>query len=137
MELVLNLLFDLGGRLRQSQPNHDHRRSRRWANCAVLGCAHERRSIRLRHQHRERKRLWIQVGFNGTLQLLNADGQTGNTGTGSTPLDAAISNDSRFLYVLTPGTGNIQGFSVSLDGSLTPLSQATGVPSSASGLIAR
>lgn len=78
-----------------------------------------------------------RVGFNGSLQLLSADGQTGNTGTGSTPLDAAISNDSRFLYVLTPGTGNIQGFSVSLDGSLTPLSQATGVPSSASGLIAR
>ena len=78
-----------------------------------------------------------RVGFNGTLQLLSASGQTGNTGTGSTPLDAAISNDSRFLYVLTPGTGNIQGFSVSLDGSLSPLSQATGVPSSASGLIAR
>ena len=78
-----------------------------------------------------------RVGFNGTLRLLSASGQTGNTGTGSTPLDAAISNDSRFLYVLTPGTGNIQGFSVSLDGSLTPLSQATGIPSSASGLIAR
>jgi len=78
-----------------------------------------------------------RVGFNGTLQLLSAGGQTGNTGTGSTPLDAAMSNDSRFLYVLTPGTANIQGFSVSLDGSLTPLSQATGVPSSASGLIAR
>ncbi len=78
-----------------------------------------------------------RVGFNGTLQLLSASGQTGNTGTGSTPLDAAISNDSRFLYVLTPGTGNIQGFSVSLDGSLSPLSQATGIPSSASGLVAR
>jgi len=78
-----------------------------------------------------------RVEFNGVLRLLNADGQTANTGTGSTPLDAAISNDARFLYVLTPGTGNIQGFSVSLDGSLTPLSQATGVPSSASGLIAR
>ena len=37
-----------------------------------------------------------RVGFNGTLQLLSASGQTGNTGTGSTPLDAAISNDSRF-----------------------------------------
>src|SRR6266849_5798947 len=78
-----------------------------------------------------------RVGFNGTLQLLSTSGQTGNTGTGSTPLDAAVSNDSRFLYVLTPGTGNIQGFSVSLDGSLSPLSQATGVPSSASGLVAR
>ncbi len=78
-----------------------------------------------------------RVGFNGALQLLNADGLTANTGTGSTPLDAAISNDARFLYVLTPGTGNIQGFAITPDGSLTPLSQAPGIPSSASGLIAR
>lgn len=78
-----------------------------------------------------------RVGFNGALRLLNAGGQTASTGSGSTPLDAAISNDARFLYVLTPGTSNIQGFAISLDGSLTPLSQATGVPSCASGLIAR
>jgi 6-phosphogluconolactonase (cycloisomerase 2 family) len=77
------------------------------------------------------------VAFRGALHLLNADGQTANTGSGSTPLDAAISNDSRFLYVLTPGTSNIQGFNISLDGSLTPLSQATSIPSSASGLVAR
>ena len=76
------------------------------------------------------------VGFNGKLQLLN-NGQTASTGTGSTPLDAAISNDARYLYVLTPGTGNIQGFFIALDGSLTPLTQSSGIPSSASGLIAR
>jgi len=78
-----------------------------------------------------------RVGFNGALKLLNADGLTADTGPGSIPLDAAISNDARFLFVLTPGTGNIQGFAIALDGSLTPLSQATGIPSSASGLIAR
>ena len=77
------------------------------------------------------------VGFHGRLHLLNADGLAASTGTGSTPLDAAISNDARYLYVLTPGTSNIQGFFIALDGSLTPLSQATGIPSSASGLIAR
>ena len=77
------------------------------------------------------------VGFSGALRLLNGDGITANTGPGSTPLDAAISNDNRFLYVLTPGTGNIQGFVISLDGSLTPLSQASGIPASASGLTAR
>jgi hypothetical protein len=69
--------------------------------------------------------------------LLNADGITANTGSGSTPLDAAISNDNRFLFVLTPGTGNVQGFVISVDGSLTPLSQAAGIPASASGLVAR
>lgn len=77
------------------------------------------------------------VAFSGSLRLLNADGQTANTGTGSTPLDAAFSDDSRFLYVLTPGTSNIQGFVISPDGSLTPVSQAIGIPSSASGLVAR
>jgi len=61
------------------------------------------------------------------LKLLNADGLTADTGPGSIPLDAAISNDVRFLFVLTPGTGNIQGFAIALDGSLTPLSQATGI----------
>ena len=76
------------------------------------------------------------VAFNGALRLLNADGQTANTGSGSTPLDAAISNDNRFLYVLTPGTSNIQGFVISPDGSLTPLTKGTGVSASASGLAA-
>jgi len=78
-----------------------------------------------------------RVGFNGALRLLNADGQTANTGSGSTPLDAAITNAARFLYVLTPGTSNIQGFAISSDGALTPLSQAPGIPSSASGLVVR
>jgi 6-phosphogluconolactonase len=78
-----------------------------------------------------------KIGFNGVLQLLNASGVTASTGAGSTPLDAAFSNDGRFLYVLTPGTNNIQGFSLRSDGSLTPLTQVTGSPSSASGLVAR
>jgi 6-phosphogluconolactonase (cycloisomerase 2 family) len=78
-----------------------------------------------------------EAGFGGGLRLLNADGVAADTGLGSTPLDAAISNDNRFLYVLTPGTGNIQGFFVSLDGSLSPLTQATGIPASAGGVIAR
>jgi 6-phosphogluconolactonase (cycloisomerase 2 family) len=78
-----------------------------------------------------------KIGFNGGLQLLNASGVTASTGTGSTPLDAAFSNDGRFLYVLTPGTNNIQGFSLGSDGSLTPLTQVAGSPPSASGLAAR
>ena len=78
-----------------------------------------------------------RVGFGGGLDLLNVDGITANTGSGSTPLDGATSNNNRFLYVLTPGTSNIQGFVISLDGSLSPLTQVTGVPASASGLVAR
>ena len=77
------------------------------------------------------------VGSDGTVTLLNVDGVTANTGTGSIPLDAAISKGSRFLYVLTPGSSNIQGFAIGENGSLTPLTQATGVPTSSSGLVAR
>ena len=77
------------------------------------------------------------VGFSGALRLLNGDGITANTGSGSTPLDAAMSNDNRFLYILTPGSSNIQGFTISPDGILSPLTEATGIPASASGLAAR
>ncbi|MFZ3343247.1 MAG: beta-propeller fold lactonase family protein [Terriglobales bacterium] len=77
------------------------------------------------------------AAFSGVLRLLNANGQTASTGSGSGPLDAAISNDNRFLYVLTPGTANLQGFTIAADGSLTFVSQATGIPSSAGGLVAR
>jgi 6-phosphogluconolactonase (cycloisomerase 2 family) len=75
------------------------------------------------------------VSFDGALGLLNS--VAANTGSGSSPVDEAISNDSRYLYVLTPGSGKIQGFVISLDGSLSPLSLAIGVPSHASGLVAR
>lgn len=77
------------------------------------------------------------VGFSGGLTLLNADGVTARTGSTSGPVDAAISNDSRYLYVLTPGTTNIQGFFIALDGSLSPLTERSGVPTYATGLVAR
>lgn len=77
------------------------------------------------------------VEFGGRLRLLTSGGQTAFTGDGSKPLDASISNDGRYLYVLAPGTGNIQGFFLGIAGSLSPLTHSTGVPASASGLIAR
>ncbi len=60
-----------------------------------------------------------------------------NTGSGSGPLDAAISNDKRYLYFLTPGTSNIQGFAVDIDGSLSPVNSVSNIPASAAGLVAR
>lgn len=77
------------------------------------------------------------IGFDGSVHLLNENGQTAVTGNGSIPIDAALSNDSRFLFVLTPGSQNIQGFGVTPDGSLVPVSQASGIPTSANGLVAR
>lgn len=41
------------------------------------------------------------------------------------PVDAALSRNSRFLYVLSEADGSISGFKVGLDGSLTPLTPPT------------
>lgn len=74
----------------------------------------------------------------GTLSLLDDDGIAGDTGAGSTPLDAALTINSRFLYVLSSDTGRIDAFRVNGgDGSLTKLTGIDGLPVSANGLAAR
>lgn len=77
------------------------------------------------------------VGYAGQLQLLNSNGITANLGAGSAPIDLAVSNDSRFLYVLGPGTGVIGGFGIGINGSLAQGGQLQGLPASASGLAVR
>ena len=76
------------------------------------------------------------VGRDGSLRLLDADGRTGVTGPGSTPIDAALDRSSRFLYVLESGTHEIGVFEVNRDGSLDPLAGVGGLPASAVGLAA-
>jgi 6-phosphogluconolactonase (cycloisomerase 2 family) len=61
------------------------------------------------------------VASNGSLSLLDADGITGNTGAGSTPLDLDTSRDGKYVYVLEAGTGTIGAFAVRPDGGLTEL----------------
>jgi 6-phosphogluconolactonase (cycloisomerase 2 family) len=71
-----------------------------------------------------------------SLDILNSDGKTGNTGT--TPIDAAVSRNSRFLYALTVGSRAISAFAVRQnDGSLSPVGGATGLPAGAVGLAAQ
>jgi 6-phosphogluconolactonase len=72
----------------------------------------------------------------GTLTLLDADGVTADTGAGSMPIDADTVGD-HLLYVLTPGVGQVQGFQIGRDGSLTPVASAGGLPASAAGLLAK
>lgn len=73
----------------------------------------------------------------GNIELLNADGVTGDTGgTDSTPIDMALSNNSRFLYVLNTGTDTILSYSIQADGSLDAMSTIS-VPASSVGLIAK
>jgi 6-phosphogluconolactonase (cycloisomerase 2 family) len=55
----------------------------------------------------------------------------------SAPLDAALSNNSKFLYVLNSGTESITALSVSNDGSLHFLQDVAGLPDGSAGLAAK
>ena len=70
---------------------------------------------------------------NGELSLLG-NGITAKTGPA--PLDIAFTRDSRYLYNVSGG-GALIGFQVQSDGSLTPLTQVTTVPTTSRGLVAR
>lgn len=71
-----------------------------------------------------------------SLTVLDADGKTGNTGT--TAIDVALSRNSQFLYTLTADSHGISAFSVRQDdGSLTPVSGASGLPVGTIGLAAK
>lgn len=78
-----------------------------------------------------------RVDRNGKLSLLNADGLTAVIGAGTGPTDAALSRDSKFLYVLNRVIGTISAWRVEPNGSLTPITGASGIATSATGLVAR
>jgi 6-phosphogluconolactonase (cycloisomerase 2 family) len=77
------------------------------------------------------------VAANGALTLLDADGATGVTGASSSPTDAAVSNNSRYLYVLASGSHEVRAFVVAADGSLSPVNGAAGLPAGSVGIAAR
>jgi 6-phosphogluconolactonase len=77
------------------------------------------------------------IDFDGTIELLDADGRTAITGDGSAPIDLALTDSGRLLYSLHSGTNTIGAFRVHADGSLTPLPFTAGLPSGANGLAAR
>lgn len=77
------------------------------------------------------------IGFDGSLELLDPDGRTGEPGAGTRPLDMDLSDDGRFLYTLDIGTDTITAFRVQPDGSLQHAGQFAGVPDGANGLVAR
>ncbi|MBI5284014.1 MAG: beta-propeller fold lactonase family protein [Chloroflexi bacterium] len=78
-----------------------------------------------------------RVARDGSLTLLDADGRTGDTGAGSTPVDMALSRDSHFLFALGAGSHAITGFRVGADGSLVPAGSVNGLPAGTVGLAAR
>ena len=75
------------------------------------------------------------VGAGGMLTLLNP--AAGVTGSGTVPLDSAITSNSEFLYVLDDGTGQVSGFRIESDGSLSALATVGSLPSGSQGIAAR
>lgn len=75
------------------------------------------------------------VTRDGTLYLLNPTAAM--TGSGTVPIDMALSDDSQFLYVRDGGTGMLSAFRVEADGSLTPVGSVGGVPAGSQGVAAR
>lgn len=75
------------------------------------------------------------VAPDGSLTLLDADGETAHSGAG--PIDADFSANGRFLYVLDAGSHTVSAFRRAADGSLSPVGGAAGLPASAVGVAAR
>jgi len=75
------------------------------------------------------------IGEDGTLTLANA--VAGDTGPGSAPIDMAVNNSSRFLYVIVAGTQSVASFRVERDGSLTLIDTDGGLPLGAQGIAAK
>jgi len=73
----------------------------------------------------------------GRLTILDPQGVSALTGQGSTPTDLALSENSRFLFSLNPGSGTVAGWRTGPDGGLTFTGAVAGIPASASGIAAR
>jgi 6-phosphogluconolactonase len=71
----------------------------------------------------------------GSLTLLNAT--AADTGMGSAPIDMALSNNSRILFVLLGGSQSVASFRVWKNGNLTPIDTAGGLPLGAQGIAAK
>lgn len=71
----------------------------------------------------------------GDLTVLEAI--AGTTGAGSSPIDAALSANSKFLYVLNAGTNTISVFEVEIDGSLSNVQTVPGLQAGTVGMAAK
>lgn len=77
------------------------------------------------------------VKHDGSIVLFNDGGNTASTGTGSKPIDMALSISSRYLYCLNSGNQTISVFKVNNhNGKLHPVQTVSGLPMGAAGLAA-
>ena len=75
------------------------------------------------------------IGDDETLSLVSS--VVGTTGDESSPIDMALSNNSRFLYVHAGGSQAVVSFRVNKDGSLTMIDTDGGLPLGAQGIAAK
>ncbi len=76
------------------------------------------------------------IGDDGSLTLLESvAGETNDPGNmqGTTPLDARISQDGRFLYAVLPGAGMVGAWQIAEDGKLSKLGEFAGLPQTVDG----
>jgi 6-phosphogluconolactonase (cycloisomerase 2 family) len=77
------------------------------------------------------------IAHDGSVALLDPSGATASLGAGAHPLDEAVSENGRFLYVLVDGRHTIGGYRIGSDGSLTSLGEVGTLPAGAVGLASR
>lgn len=77
------------------------------------------------------------IAANGSLTLLDANGRTAATGSGSFPIDLDTSSNGDYLYALAAGTHRILVYAVAANGSLVSRPGVGGLPGAANGLVAR
>ncbi|MFK8014711.1 MAG: lactonase family protein [Gammaproteobacteria bacterium] len=77
-----------------------------------------------------------RVNFNGTIEPFSPFNPTLQVPTGTSPRDAVLSQNGRFLLTLNNGDGTLKSFIVRGDGNLVPRDVAP-IPTSVTGLMAR
>ncbi len=77
------------------------------------------------------------MAIDGAGQLMLDDAAAAATGNGSEPLDAALSTNSQYLYVLEGASVSISAYSVENDGSLVLVDEEMGLPAGSVGLAAK
>jgi 6-phosphogluconolactonase (cycloisomerase 2 family) len=77
------------------------------------------------------------IAADGSLNLFDDGGVTADMGPDQRPLDAALSSNDDYLYVLNNMSDLVVGFTIADDGSLIALSDSLSVPATSVGLAAR